>query len=91
MIKGVTHFHLGPIWYHSEPSDVPYCPDQFLGWDFFYCFLQQTGSKCLTLMYLLFLVDSWPFGPLAHELMGSDGPDQFVVVGAMQAKLHFQF
>ena len=39
----------------------------------------------------LFLVDSWTFGPLAHELMGSDGPDQFVVVGAMQAKLHFQF
>ena len=39
----------------------------------------------------LFLVDSWPFGPLAHGLMGSDGPDQFVVVGAMQAKLHFQF
>ena len=24
MIKGVTHAHLGPIWYHSEPSDVPY-------------------------------------------------------------------
>ena len=20
--KGVTHAHLGPIWYHSEPSDV---------------------------------------------------------------------
>ena len=26
---------LGPIWYHSEPSDVPYSPNQFLGWDFF--------------------------------------------------------
>ena len=35
MIKGVTHVHLGPIWYHSEPSDVPYCPNQFLGWDSF--------------------------------------------------------
>ena len=21
--------------YHSEPSDVPYSPNQFLGWDFF--------------------------------------------------------
>ena len=24
MIKGVTHTHLGPIWYQTEPSDVPY-------------------------------------------------------------------
>ena len=35
MIKGVTHAHLGPVWYHSEPSDVSYSPNQFLGWDFF--------------------------------------------------------
>ena len=35
MIKGVTYVHLGPIWYHSEPSDVPFFPNQFLGWDFF--------------------------------------------------------
>ena len=21
--------------YHSEPTDVPYSPNQFLGWDFF--------------------------------------------------------
>ena len=40
MIKGVSHAHLGPICYHSEPqysepSDVPYSPNQFLGWDFF--------------------------------------------------------
>ena len=27
--------HLGSIWYHSEPSDVPHTPDQFLGWAFF--------------------------------------------------------
>ena len=31
--KGVTHAHLGIIWYHSETSDLPY--SQFLGWDFF--------------------------------------------------------
>ena len=30
MIKGVTDAHLGPIWYHSEPSDVPHSPNQFL-------------------------------------------------------------
>ena len=35
MIKGFTHADLGPIWYHSEHSDVPYSPSQFLGWDFF--------------------------------------------------------
>ena len=27
--------NLGPIWYHSEPSDVPYSPNQLFGWDFF--------------------------------------------------------
>ena len=40
MIKGVTHAHLGPIWYYSEPPDVPYSPNQFLGWELFaasYC------------------------------------------------------
>ena len=37
--------HLGSIWYHSEPQEVPYFPNQFLGWDFFCCFLQQTGSR----------------------------------------------
>ena len=43
-IKGVTHAHSGPIWYHSGPTDVPYSPNQFLGWDFFCRFIQQTGS-----------------------------------------------
>ena len=27
--------HLRPIWYHSEPSDITYSPNQFLDWDFF--------------------------------------------------------
>ena len=31
--KVVTHAHLGPIWYFSKSSDVPYSPNQFL--DFF--------------------------------------------------------
>ena len=29
MIKGVSHAHLGPFWYQTEPSDVPYFPNQF--------------------------------------------------------------
>ena len=32
MIKGVTYVHFGPFWYHSKPSDIPYSPNQFLGW-----------------------------------------------------------
>ena len=36
--------HLGSIWYHSEPSDVSYSPNQFLGCDFFCPLLQQDGS-----------------------------------------------
>ena len=39
--------NLGAIWYQSEPSDIPYSPNQFLGWDFFCRFLQQDGSKII--------------------------------------------
>ena len=56
MFKGVTHAHLEPIWYLSEPSDVPYLPNQFLGWDFFCRFLQQTDSKAV-IMYCAFKID----------------------------------
>ena len=34
----VTHAHLGPIWYHSEPSDIPYMfisPSTFSDFAFF--------------------------------------------------------
>ena len=27
--------HLGSIWHPSESSDIPYSPNQFLGWDVF--------------------------------------------------------
>ena len=27
--------NLGSIWYHSEPSEVPYSPNQYLDRDFF--------------------------------------------------------
>ena len=27
--------HLGSIWYHSEPLQMPYFPNQFFGLDFF--------------------------------------------------------
>ena len=40
-----THSHLGPIWYHSEPSGIPFSPNQFLGWDFFCSILQRDGSN----------------------------------------------
>ena len=35
MIKGVTHAHLEPICYHSEPSDIPYSQTSFLVGIFF--------------------------------------------------------
>ena len=37
--------NLGSIWYHSEPSDVPYSPNQFLALDF----LQQDGSSFVSM------------------------------------------
>ena len=45
MIKGVTHSHLGLILYHSEPSNVPYFPNQELVMNFFCRFLQETRSS----------------------------------------------
>jgi len=42
-VLGVNH--LGSIWYHSEPSDVPYSPIQFPALDSFCRFLQQDGSN----------------------------------------------
>ena len=35
---------LGSSWYQSEPTDVPYFPNQILVWDFFFRFLQQDDS-----------------------------------------------
>ena len=37
--------HLGSIWYNSELLEFPYHPNQFPRWEFFRCFLQQTGSN----------------------------------------------
>ena len=53
MKKGVTHAHLEPIWYHSEPSDVPYSPNQFLALDFFCHFLLLYCFTALLLYCLL--------------------------------------
>ena len=43
--KGITHACLEPIVNHSEASDVPYTPNQFLGCNFFRYFLQQDSSS----------------------------------------------
>ena len=47
----LTYAHLRPIWYHSEPSDVPYSQNQFLGWDFFATSYSKTAlDKLLELV-----------------------------------------
>ena len=37
--------HLGPIWYHSEPSDVPYSQNLPRPISWFGLFLQQNDTK----------------------------------------------
>ena len=37
--------HLGPIWYHSEPSDVPYFQNLLRPNSWFALFLQQNDSS----------------------------------------------
>ena len=44
--------HLGSIWYHSEPSDIPYSPNQFLGWDFFAASYSKTALVKITFFFL---------------------------------------
>ena len=41
--KFILNAHLGPIWYHAEPLDVLYSPNQFLGWDFFAASYSETA------------------------------------------------
>ena len=45
MIKGVTHVHLGPIRYHSEPSDIPYSQNLPRPISWFGLLLQQNDSS----------------------------------------------
>ena len=45
MIKGVTHSHLAPLWYHSEPSDVRYSENLPRSISWFGLFLQQNDSS----------------------------------------------
>ena len=46
--------NLESIWYHSEPSDVPYSLNQFLGWNFFDTSYSKMALifKCITWMWL---------------------------------------
>ena len=69
MIKGVTHVHLGSIWYQSEPLEGPYCPNQVLGLEFFAVSyskpaLVQKAMVCISRMFLtcdLTSITSKPF------------------------------
>ena len=49
--------HLGSLLYHSEPLEVPYSLNQFLGLDFFCRFLQQAGSSRLYSYYLTYSIE----------------------------------
>ena len=48
-LKGVTHAYLGPIWHRKEPADIPYPPNQFLGWYFFSCFYNNKTALQIVL------------------------------------------
>ena len=52
MIKGSLMIHLGPIWYHSEPSDVPCSQNLPRPISWFGLFLQQNDSSIISILYL---------------------------------------
>ena len=43
MIKTVTHANLGRNLFHSQPSDIPNSPNQFLALDFFAASYSKTA------------------------------------------------
>ena len=52
--------HLGPIWYHSEPSDVPNPPNQFLAPDFFAAsYFKIAKGNFVRVIALLWLRDNY--------------------------------
>ena len=62
--------HLGSIWYHSEPSEVPYSPNQYFDRDFFPtsyskpALVINLGTATTFLFVCLF--KGW-IAPLPHE------------------------
>ena len=75
MIKGVSHAHLGPIWYHSEPSDVPYSPNQFLGWDIFAVSYNKPALErvIVGIRFLAFDLKRLSNGGMTFEYSGHSG------------------
>ena len=63
MVKGVTHAHLQPIWHHSEPSNVPYFPNQFIGWDFFAISYSKTALPSCPELRQGMTGSSWSVAP----------------------------
>ena len=64
MIKVSTHANLGPILYHSEPSDVP---NQFLRCDSFYRLLQQHSSNRVNKNSIdILIIFQEEFDPIVH-------------------------
>jgi hypothetical protein len=49
------------VWYHSEPSDFPYFPNQFLGLDFSIFFEEWFHQKLMKLMLDIRLLSSLDF------------------------------
>ena len=52
--------HLGPIWYHSEPSDVPYSQNLPRPISWFGLFLQQNDSSTIQQGLMVSVVYQWP-------------------------------
>ena len=45
--------HLGPIWYHSEPSDVPYSQNLPRPISWFGLFLEQNNPNLISTAYYI--------------------------------------
>ena len=51
--------HLGSIWNHSGPLEVPYSPNQFLGWDFFSVSYRKPALTLKTKQETRIEIDVW--------------------------------
>ena len=58
--------HLGPIWYHSEPSDVPYSQNLTRPISWFGLFLQQNDSRKLCIVFYVSLIRNLEYEKKLH-------------------------
>ena len=72
MIKGVTHIHLGPIWFHSEPLEAPISQTSIWSGTFCGHAVQQYGSSSTPVVICCYIITYSSFLSHCQSTQSSD-------------------